>query len=273
MSKEGRREVALVVPGIDVGYRTIHACERATTVAEQAKLVSRALAQFRDINLWGGVRKLTSKGVYKVYASNPEYAAALQAQLDQCQGTIIDCRRVNHQHRIEFANHLLSTVHGWLKDHQASWKARPKECKLENIKEAESKLAAMVAWLEENATGACTDATAQAERSPKKKRSTTKGSARVRIIAALTDHHKYARESAMNQEPIQVNALARKLKMSRSTVSEFLKNEFGGYAGYMRACRDVKTLISSLKLLNGEFSPRLLVNQDPADSIDPDADE
>ena len=62
---------------------------------------------------------------------------------------------------------------------------------------------------------------------PKKaKRSTERGEARVKLLAALTEHHKYADGSCLNLEPIGNNELARLAEVDQSTASAFFNREF-----------------------------------------------
>jgi hypothetical protein len=99
-----------------------------------------------------------------------------------------------------------------------------------------------------------------------KKRSTAKGDARAKIIAALTAHHKYDNGSALNLEPIGVNELARTAEVSNSTVSEFFKEQFGekGHAAYATACGDAGRLVGCLRTLRGEWCPKLLLENIPS---------
>jgi hypothetical protein len=94
-------------------------------------------------------------------------------------------------------------------------------------------------------------------------RSTARGDARVKIIAALTRHHQYADGGCLNTEPIGVNDLARQAEVSRSTVSDFFEKEFEGHAAYKVVCRDAGRLVDSLKALRGEFSPHDLYGVRP----------
>ena len=89
----------------------------------------------------------------------------------------------------------------------------------------------------------------------KPKRSSERGEGRVKLIAALTDHHGYARGGCLNTAPIGSNELARKAQVSEATASRFFAKEFGGHAKYRRACRERWSLVKSLKCLNSEFSP------------------
>jgi len=96
----------------------------------------------------------------------------------------------------------------------------------------------------------------------KPKRSTAKGDARTRIIAALSKHHKYADGSCLNFEPIGNNELAHLAGVSESTVSEFFKKKFQGHTKYLATCRDKSGLLASaLKMLNNEYAPYLLYDQ------------
>ncbi len=90
------------------------------------------------------------------------------------------------------------------------------------------------------------------------KRSTAKGNAAEKLIAALTLHHEYAKESCLNLEPVGSNALARKAGVGTGSASRFFANQFKGWAKYKVLCGDPKRLITALKLLNDEFRPFLL---------------
>ena len=91
-----------------------------------------------------------------------------------------------------------------------------------------------------------------------RKKSTSEKPARIKIIAFLTKHHEYANGSLLNQTPIGVNDLARKVPVSSGSASKFFKDKFGNYEVYKKACRDSRTLIVSLKSLNNEYTPKLL---------------
>jgi hypothetical protein len=117
------------------------------------------------------------------------------------------------------------------------------------------------------AEGGREDATAKAaEISPaskKAKRSTERGEGRVKLIAVLTKHHKYADGGCLNLEPIGNNELARQARVSESTASAFFRKEFGGHTKYRATCGNATKLVSSLKVLNQEFSPHLLFGRNP----------
>jgi hypothetical protein len=105
---------------------------------------------------------------------------------------------------------------------------------------------------------------------PAPKRSTERGEARAKLIAALTKHHKYADGGALHQEPIPVNQLARTAEVAPATASAFFQAEFLGHAKYRLACQDAAKLAAALRLLNGEFSPHHLYGRRPAGEDDRD---
>ena len=96
----------------------------------------------------------------------------------------------------------------------------------------------------------------------KAKRSTQKGEAQVKLISALTAHHKYADGGCQNQEPIGNNELADRAGVDKSTSSDFFakffqsKDEKGsGHAKYQAICRrNFGKVLDVLKLMNNEFS-------------------
>lgn len=98
---------------------------------------------------------------------------------------------------------------------------------------------------------------------PKTKRSTERGEGQAKLIAALTEHHKYADGSCLNVEPIGNNELARLAQVSESTASAFFKKEFKGHTKYRAICGDARHLVVALKLLNQEFSPHQLYGDRP----------
>jgi hypothetical protein len=102
----------------------------------------------------------------------------------------------------------------------------------------------------------------------KSKRSTERGEGRAKLIASLTKHHRYADGDIVNSEPIGNNELARLAKVSESTASAFFTKEFGGHTKYQAVCLDEMRLVTSLKLLNQEFSPWLLFGKRPPDEGD-----
>lgn len=94
--------------------------------------------------------------------------------------------------------------------------------------------------------------------SPRLKRGSERGGGRVKIIAALTKHHRYAEDSCLNAEPIGNNELAKLAGVSGSTASAFIASEFEGHKAYRAMCQDINLLTAALKLLNNEFLPRHL---------------
>ena len=112
----------------------------------------------------------------------------------------------------------------------------------------------------------------------KPKRSTERGEARAKLIAALTEYHNYAEDSCLNLEPVGNNELARKADVDPSTASAFFNKEFskrekGGHANYKVICRNAGRLAESLKALNGEFSPHDLYGRRPPGENDHDNGE
>ena len=97
----------------------------------------------------------------------------------------------------------------------------------------------------------------------RKKRSSEKGEARAKIIAALSLHHKYQKGSCLNLEPIGSNELARQAKVGTGSASRFFEAQFDGYKKYEVVCRDPSRLADSLRVLNGEFSPTMLYGRTP----------
>jgi hypothetical protein len=98
------------------------------------------------------------------------------------------------------------------------------------------------------------------------KRSTAKGDAPPRLIAALNKHHCYdcyADGICLNQEPIGNNQLARMAGVAKDSASRFFQEEFGGHKEYKVMCRDLSKLVAALKLLNGDFAPRHLFGSSP----------
>ena len=97
----------------------------------------------------------------------------------------------------------------------------------------------------------------------KGKKSTAKGEGRLKLIAALTKHHKYADGGCPNLEPIGNNALARLAEVEGSTASAFFSKEFKGHTKYRAVCGNATQLVAALKLLNQEFSPHHLYGAKP----------
>lgn len=109
---------------------------------------------------------------------------------------------------------------------------------------------------------------------PSRKRSTVKGEARAKIISGLTAHHKYDNGSCANLDPINVSEFAKSIGVSKSTVSDFLKDRFGGFAKYRGFfCKDAKTLATSISLLRGELPPSILYNRIADENRESDAED
>jgi len=96
----------------------------------------------------------------------------------------------------------------------------------------------------------------------KSKRSTVKGEAEDKLIAALTMHHKYDDGSVLNYEPIGVNQLGRRAEVAASSASDFFKKKFDGHGKYQQYCRNSK-IGTSLKAMNEGFSPDDLFGSKP----------
>lgn len=81
-----------------------------------------------------------------------------------------------------------------------------------------------------------------------------------KLIAALTLHHKYSEDSCLNFKPVRNIVLASSADVGKASASRFFKSKFGGHAHYVAMCRSRSDLIASLKLLNNEYTPRMLNN-------------
>lgn len=110
------------------------------------------------------------------------------------------------------------------------------------------------------------------ESAPKHKQSTARGDGHLKLISALTNHHRYADGSCLNAAPIGNNELARMAEVQPSTASDFFKKKFKGHTAYKALCRDTAKLIVALKLLNNEFIPCDLYGRSPADEDDRDGE-
>jgi len=100
-------------------------------------------------------------------------------------------------------------------------------------------------------------------RQEKKTRRTGPGEAEPKIIAALIAHHGYdsgLHGNISNPEPIGVNELFKRADVASGTVSKFFQAKYGNHADYKRMCHDRDTLVTSLKILNGDLTPKLLNN-------------
>lgn len=153
--------------------------------------------------------------------------------------------------------------------------AAPAGTHIMNWKEGVEVFAAVFAELRKERPGAATDAGAPGEAIPsptKPKRSAERGKCQVKLIAALTKHHKYADGGCLNLEPIGNNELAKAAGVSASTASAFFNDKFQGHTKYKALCRDAGKLIAALKLLNNEFAPHNLYGRRPASKGDRDGE-
>jgi hypothetical protein len=99
---------------------------------------------------------------------------------------------------------------------------------------------------------------------PKKSKHSTQGrDAYLKLSAALTAHHKYAKDSCTNLEPIGSNKLSALADVSTGSASNFFRDKFGGHTKYKSLCRHPEKLRLALKILNQEFTPQLLYGAKP----------
>ncbi|MCC7085193.1 MAG: hypothetical protein IT427_09325 [Pirellulales bacterium] len=117
------------------------------------------------------------------------------------------------------------------------------------------------------------EATSNLSTPTKPKRSTERGEGRMKLIAALTKHHKYADGGCLNLEPIGNNELARQAGVSESTASEFFNKQFKGHTKYRAICADTARLVAAMKLLNQEFAPHHLFGAKPPGEDEREDDE
>jgi hypothetical protein len=107
----------------------------------------------------------------------------------------------------------------------------------------------------------------------KPKRSTVRGEGKAKLIAALTQHHRYAKGSCLNLEPIGNNELAKAAGVVPSTASAFFNDKFQGHAKYKALCRDASKLAAALRLLNDEFAPYHLLGNSSSELAAPEEEE
>jgi hypothetical protein len=107
---------------------------------------------------------------------------------------------------------------------------------------------------------------AKAFAGPRRTRHSGDSATTTKIIAALTEHHRYADGSCLVDEPIENNELARKARVAKATASTFFRKKFYSHYGYKSICGNKSKLVASLKMLNGEFAPRVLLRSDPSDT-------
>ena len=104
------------------------------------------------------------------------------------------------------------------------------------------------------------------------KRSTAKGEAKIKLVAALTAHHHYQNGSCLNFEPIGVRKLAEMADVGISTASDFFKKNFVSHKIYEQQIRSNNTtLIKALAWLNEDLLPNILfkrIHNEHPDSSD-----
>lgn len=98
---------------------------------------------------------------------------------------------------------------------------------------------------------------------PRKKRSTVRNEGRDKLIAGLTQHHQWADGGCLNFEAVGVRELAEKCEVAPATATAFFEKQFGSYEAYRSICRDTVKLSTSLKAINGGFTPRELFAPPP----------
>lgn len=99
--------------------------------------------------------------------------------------------------------------------------------------------------------------------------------ANLRLIAALTKHHGYENGSVVTYEPIGCNKLGSLAGVSGKAASNFFKKHFKNHNAYRQLCSQRENLVSALKLLNGEYTPKIFVsglrsNESVSEDIDCD---
>lgn len=88
------------------------------------------------------------------------------------------------------------------------------------------------------------------------KKSSSKGEAQMKLIAALLLHHGYSDGHCKNSEPIGSNALCRDAKVSPGNGTAFFKAHFGGIKKYQTLCfNNTASLVHKLKVMEGGYQP------------------
>ncbi|MCC7085581.1 MAG: hypothetical protein IT427_11305 [Pirellulales bacterium] len=99
----------------------------------------------------------------------------------------------------------------------------------------------------------------RAVRSRTKRKRQTNGDGRrpaaAKILAGLTQHHKYDNGIVHNFDPIVVRTIAPKWGVSVGALSKFLKENFGDYDGYVGKCNR-REIAAELKRLGNEYTGR-----------------
>lgn len=94
---------------------------------------------------------------------------------------------------------------------------------------------------------------------PHKKNNHNRDNANDLLIAVITKHHRYADGGCLHTEPIGNNKLARLANVAKSTASKFFRCKFREYRNYRIICRDTSRLVNTLKMLNNEISPHIVL--------------
>ncbi|MBM3982081.1 MAG: hypothetical protein FJ304_17820 [Planctomycetes bacterium] len=148
---------------------------------------------------------------------------------------------------------------------------RPSECpeNLLNREGARRKLDSLIPLLRVRVGAPVAAPPEVPQRRPK--RSTERGEAEVKLIAALTKHHKYAEGGRLNEEPVGNNQLARLAGVDGATAHAFFVKHFKGHKRYANHyCKRKGFLNAALKYLNGEYTADALFGRIPPDEGDRD---
>ena len=133
-----------------------------------------------------------------------------------------------------------------------------KDFRPKNVADGERRLSRIIAWLEKRVA----ERDEGTPKPVKNKKSTQRGEARTKLIAALSYHHKYDNGWATVHDSIGSNELARAAEVSNSTTSDFFKKEFGGHQKYKTTCLQNWTkIVEKLCGLNEDHTPELLSRQ------------
>lgn len=99
-----------------------------------------------------------------------------------------------------------------------------------------------------------------------------KGSQALKLVGYLTKHHQYGNGIVGNYHPAESSDIARELKVSRSTVSDFLSREFESSGsprdGYVAACKSQAKLLLWLLTKHGDSLPTRTDSLEDYDSAD-----
>jgi hypothetical protein len=87
----------------------------------------------------------------------------------------------------------------------------------------------------------------------RKKKSTTNGDARLKLIGFLRAHHQVDNNRVGNFEPIGCRVLARKAGCAASTASKIIQALFGNHQQYQDTMKQPKKLMQKLGLEDGEY--------------------